>query len=1142
MKGLVRYCVHRPVPVNLLMIAIILAGLFSAVSLRRQFFPEVDAEMATVTLPYPGASPEEIEDTLAIKVEDKLADLDEVDEMETTLAEGGGGIVVTFREGIDPDQALDELDRAIDTLQDLPDESDEITAALLEPRLPVIRVALYGDLDDEVMKAAIRQVRDDLRTLPGMGEVLVDGARDYEVRIDVSGAALARHGLSLPDVAQRIGAAMRDIPGGTVRGGAGNVKVRTMGVVEKAEAIRDIEVLSDVDGRAIRVRDIAAVRESFVDSDIINRFNGSPAAFLTVFKVGDQDIVDIANMVRTYVAARNGERFRPTLSERVMLLLPRAMVPIKRLDAYHLGAADTSPLPTGASVTAFSDLARYVEGRLDLLTRNAIYGAVLVFSSLLIFLNWRVAWWVGVGLATALLGTLVLMNTYDITLNLLTMFGLIVVLGLLVDDAIVVSENIQRRHDQGEPSLRAAEHGTIQVFWPVVATVLTSIVAFLPLTFIKGNIGDLLGALPMVVACALSMSLIESLLILPSHMGHSLAKRDRAQPGRFAGLLGRFEARRDKIILDRFVPWYGRMLVILLRNRYVTIAVAVAVLVVSGAMIGGRRVGFEFLPSSDSESIITELRLPIGSPIEAMNSVVQRVEAAARAQPETLGIASVIGTMVNIDTGQNEAASPNVAQVIVELKPTEQRDRESSQVIQGVRDTLAGKIDEVERISFSEISGGPAGADIQIEASGAHVDQLEAAAADLKALLNSYRSQGVYDVADNNDVGQLELQINLKPGAAALGFTRADVAQQVRGSLYGIDAHVFADRQEDIDVRVRLSERTRRSLFAVENLWLIAPSGKPVPLGEVAEIRETAAYASIKRKDRRRAVTVTADTAPGVSPEDITRDLKAEPQEPHPWAKRLPKWLGKMLPTKPTGEPSPLDMVRAKYPAVDIDFGGRQEQMADAFSSLPVGFLAAVIMIYIILAILFNSFLQPLVVLLAVPFAVVGVVWGHFALGYSMTFLSLIGFVALTGIVVNDSLILVQFYNEQRTEGHGIHESLIRAGRARVRAIFLTTVTTVLGLLPLILEQSFQAKFLIPMAISIAAGLIAATVVILVVLPCFMLVFDDIQRLVYFLWHGRPRRDERVSTMPPTPGTTPGNTSGPGPGPGPGSGPDPAPA
>lgn len=1115
MSGLVRYCIRKPVPVNLLMIAIILAGLFAASSLRREFFPEVDAEQAIISLPYPGASPEEIEDALAIKVEDQLYDLERyVDQINTTLAEGGGGITVDFLDGTDPDEALDEIERAIDQLQDLPDDAEEITVKLLEPRLPVIRVALFGGLDEAVSKAAIRKVRDDLRSLPGMGEVLIDGARDYEISVEVNREALARYGLSLPDVAGQINAAMRDIPGGTVRGDAANIKVRTMGVPEQSAAIRDIEVLADRQGRAVRVSDIATVRDSFVDDEIINRFNGEPAGFLTVFKVGDQDIVEMANMVRAYVAASNGEPFEPTLRERAYLLLPqsmRGMAPPKRLTAYRLGADATNPLPTGAKIAAFSDLARYVEGRLELLTRNALYGAALVFTSLLVFLNWRVAMWVGVGLVTAILGTLVFMQFYDITLNLLTMFGLIVVLGLLVDDAIVVSENIQRRHDHGEPAMRAAERGTTQVFWPVVATVTTTIVAFLPLTFIKGNIGDLLGALPIVVACALAMSLIESLMILPSHMAHSLAKRDRAGPRRAGSRIAAIEAKRDALVLDRFIPWYGRFLEGMIRVRYLVAAVALAALILSLGLVGGRRVGFEFLPKTDSETLVIDLRMPIGTPIDQTNAAIEQVERAARAQDETQAVAAVVGSRANIETGENESASAHVAQMFIELKPTEQRDRESSRVIQSMRELLDGRVDQVERIVFSEISGGPGGADINLRVRGERVDELEAAAADIRNLLGRY--PGVYDIADDNDVGQLELQIELKPGAAAVGLTRAEVARQVRGALFGIEAHTFAERQEDIDVRVRLDEPTRRSLFAIEHLWLIAPGGRAVPMSEVATIREADAYATIKRVDRQRAITVTAATAPGVSPEDITRDINTRPTEPQPWA---PSWLGDLRPTRETGEPAPLDQLRDKHRGVEIIFGGRQEQMADAFATLPIGFLAAVVSIYIILAILFNSVAHPLVVLLVVPFGLIGVIWGHLALGYTVTFLSLIGFVALTGIVVNDSLILVEFYNEQRREGHTVHESLIRAGRARVRAILLTTITTVLGLMPLILERSFQAKFMIPMAIAIAGGLLAASVLILIALPCLMMIFDDVRRVAHFLWHGRwPAAPTPPGTEPP---------------------------
>ena len=583
-----RFGVDKPVPANLLMIALIIGGLAAAFNLRKEFFPESDPTQVLVTLPYPGASPEEIEDTLGIKVEDAIADLDEVKEIATTLSEGGGGITVELREGVDPQEALDEIEREIDSLTDLPEEAEEITVELFEPRLPVIRVAVFGDLDEAVLKRAIRSVEDDLQSLSGMGEMLVEGVRDYEIRIDVELEAMLKLGLSLPEVAGAVREAMLEVPGGTVRTGWGDIKLRTFGVPEEARLINDIVVRGTPEGDLVRLGDIATVTEGFVDVQIINRFNGKPAANLTVYKVGDQDIVEIAEMTRAYVAGRKGEAFP---GGRFAQLLGKP-----KYEAYRLGLESTRPIPRGATLETNTDLARFVEGRLDLLTRNAAAGAVLVFLTLLAFLNWRVAMWVGAGLVTALAGTILLMWSIDITLNLLTMFGLIVVLGLLVDDAIVVAENIQARHDRGEPSLTAAVRGANQVAWPVVATVLTSIVAFMPLSFIRGRIGDLLGALPLVVACALLMSLVESLLILPSHMGHSLIHRDRHRPGRLARVERRWEAVRDGVLFQKMVPAYSRLLHLALRRRYTAIMIALAVLVVSVGLLQGGRGPAVFLP------------------------------------------------------------------------------------------------------------------------------------------------------------------------------------------------------------------------------------------------------------------------------------------------------------------------------------------------------------------------------------------------------------------------------------------------------------------------------------------------------------------------------------------------------------------
>ncbi len=1063
--SIARFGVTKPVPVNLLMMAIILAGIFCGASLRREFFPETEPDAAMVTMPYPGASPREIEETLAIKVEDKLADLDEIDRITTTIAEGGAGITAEFREDIsDVTKAVDEVERTIDALLDLPDDSERITVSEFEPTMPVIRLSLYGEADEQMMKQAIRRIRDELRTLPGMGDVHTTGVRDYEIRVDVRGNALLEHGISLPQVTDTISAWMAEVPGGTVRGSTGNVKVRTMGVPERADAIRSIVLKATTDGQALRVSDVAIVTDGFVDEQLIMRFNGKRAVSVVAQKAGKQDIVSIAEMVRAYVDARNGEPFTPTALER--------FVKSDRERAYVMGANSPHSLPKGVAVSCDFDYARFVEGRLDLLTRNALQGAALVFATLLLILNWRAATWVGVGLVTALCGTLVLMYFLDVTLNLLTMFGLIVVLGLLVDDAIVVSENIQTRYERGEPALTAAIEGTREVQWPVVTTVLTSIVAFLPLMFIRGRIGDLLGALPIVVACALFMSLIESLIILSSHMGHTLAKRAKARETRAATRVHRFEQWRDHQIFERIVPAYTRLLDLAMRRRYVTFCIAVAVLVISIGMVKGGRVEYTFLPKSDAETIIADLRMPIGTPIEMTDRIAGLVEQAAAAQPETKSTASAIGQRTNLDTGSNDSFAPHIAQIFIELHAVEDRDRESSQVIDSIRESLQGQLYDVDRLNFAEMSGGPGGSDITIQVHGQDIPRMDELVDKIKRQLANFA--GVYDIFDDNELGQREVQFTLKPAGAALGFTTSDIARQVRGALYGLDAHVFNADQEDIDVRVRIDEETRRSLSAISNLWLISPTGESVPIIEIADIREGLTYATIKRIDRQRTITVTATTAVGLSPESVVAQLD-------------------------------LDSLRVQYPNLQLVLGGRQEREMEAFGSLPIGFAAALIMIYVLLAWLFSNYTQPLAVMLAIPFSLVGVIWGHMIMGYAMTFLTMIGFVALSGIVVNDSLILVDFYNRLREKGQGMHEAMIAAGRQRLRPIVLTSVTTVLGLSPLLLERSFQAKFLIPMAIAISFGLMSATVLILLVLPCVMLIVDDIKAVCYFLWFGAAR-------------------------------------
>jgi len=1060
--NLPRFGVRNPVPINLMMAGLIIAGIFASFTLRRQFFPDMQFETVAISMAFPGASPQEVESAIAMRIENVLVEIDAIDQILTTCSEGSAVVTVKFKSGTtDINETIETIRQAVESLQDLPDDVKLPIIQRIEPMMPVIMVQIWGDADTHTMKKAIRDVRDDLRSFTEMGAIYVGGDVENELTVEIDQDRLVEHGISISSVADRISAWMKEIPGGTLRSSGGDIAVRTETPDTTSFDLKEIVIRSSHDGETLKLRDLGDVRSSVVDVPIESRFNGKPSMSLFITKSGDQDIVKIAEIVRAYVAGRMGESFEQNWKDRL------ASGNTIRQQAWQLGV-DAGELPRGTSLSTFTDLARFVEGRLNLLTQNAMYGGVLVFILLLLALNWRVAFWVGAGLITALCGTLVIMSLLGITLNMLTMFGLILVLGLLVDDAIVVAENIKAKHEQGVPAMEAAVEGTNQVLWPVFATVLTSIVAFLPLTFIEGNIGDMLGALPIVIACALSMSLFEAMLILPGHLGHSLEKSDKPSNSTIGSLMRRYEVARDAILFTKVVPAYLWLLQATIRYRYISLTIAVSVLTVSVGMVAGGRVGYEFMTIPDAETIAINLRMPEGTPFVQTEKMIVRIEQAAKSQKEVGHINSDIGSQMQISEQPGGVAS-NLGQVWVELIPAETRSLSASEVIDNIRESVGEAAMLADRIEYQMMSGGPGGVDLTIRLRGDDPKLLAAASEVIRTDLRQYPA--IHDIADNATAGQRELRIELREGATSTGLTLADLSRQVRGAIYGIDAHVFASGGEEVDIRVKLGKNVRQNIGSLEELWVVTPSGDSVPIVEIARISETRGYSSIRRIDRKRTVMVTAEIAEGVSPESISSAL-------------------------------PFESWRAQFPTIEILAGGRQEDEADAFASLPYGFGAACLLIYIILAWLFRSYFQPLIVMLGIPFALIGVIWGHYIAGVSLSFLSMIGFVALSGVVVNDSLIFVEFYNGRRSAGDTLQDAIMRAGAARLRPIFLTTVTTVLGLTPLMLEQSMQAKFLIPMAIAISFGLMSATVLILLLLPALLVIGADCKSTMLYLWRG----------------------------------------
>ena len=1082
--SLASFGVRKPVVANLLTVALLLGGFLFAPKLRREFFPEVRPSEVLVAAPYPGASPDEVEQSLAIKIEDALADLQDVKEIRSTVTEGAAVVRVEFEDGVPIDAAVADVKREVDALQDLPDQAERIVVRELEPSLPAVILTVHADLDERVLKEAARRYRDDLRSLPGMGDVVVSGTRTDEITVEVRPDALIQHNLSLPHVSQRIRDALAELPGGTLRADTQTIAVRTLAADETAAQIRDIVVKAAPGGQLLRVGDIADVRDAFVDLPVRSRLNAQPAVSLTCLKLGKRDIVNIAELTKAYAAGLNRQPLPLTLAERAASILTRPGddAPVSnRIRAYRLGLSRPAPQ---ANVTITTDLARFVQGRLSLLTRNAASGALCVFLCLLLFLNWRASIWVTSGMVVAIAGTLVAMYTLGLTLNLLSMFGLIVVVGILVDDGIVIAENIITRHEQGEPAAQAAINGAGEVAWPVVGTVTTTIVAFLPLALIQGQIGDFLRQLPFVATIALSVSMLEALIILPSHMAHSLARTDRARaaprPSRLTRLDAACDRFRERLITTRLIAPYARLLNLCLRHRYLTLASITALLIITLGSAAGGRPEFIFFESDDAETINGAIRMPVGTPLDVTDAVVRRFEHAALALPEVKSCFANAGAVGDINGSGNDAQQTHLGQIIVELIPTEQRDRDSDAV---VRDILArvGPVPGADSIRLEPVVGGPSGADIAYALVGDNPTTLTAASQQLKDALAEF--EGVHSIADDADDGLPQLSIALKPGASELGFTPSNLGRQIRAAIFGLEAYTFAGDREDVDVRVTLPDSIRDNPAALERLQVFTPEGRPVPLAEVASLTPDRAYATVRRINQERAITVEAD---------VDRTL-ANPELVA--AKLAPR----------------LDDILARHPGLRAIPQGRQEDIAESFSTLPLGLLVALALNYVILAWLFSSYLQPLVIMTSIPFALIGMVWGHILLGFTMTFLSLIGFVALTGIVVNDAIVFVEFYNTRIAQGDSRFEACLQAGRQRLRPIILTTLTTILGLAPLLLEQSLQARFLIPMAITISGGLLSSTILVLILLPCLLLILADINSFASTLWNARATPQTRAA-------------------------------
>ncbi|WP_089934306.1 efflux RND transporter permease subunit [Candidatus Entotheonella palauensis] len=1044
MQRLVHAAVHNPVAANILMVVIVVAGAWSALSLQREVMPQLSFDIIQIRIEFEGATPEEVEESVAIKVEEAIHTIEGVRRVFSKSFEGIGMIFAELEPGVDNRAVRDDIEDEVGKIDTFPEEAKEPQYVELKEQDQVINIAVYGEQPESTLKETAKQVRDDLLATSDISQVEIVGTRDYEIAIEIAESTLRRYGLTLDEVSQLVRVSSLELSAGDIKTPTQDIVVRTTGQRYTAEEFAAIPLLTTETGALITLGSVANVIDGFEDTDLSGFFNGKPGVLVTVLKAEQEGALNIAEIVHHYVKEQQ------------------------------------SRLPEGLQLSVWADTSPIIKGRLQLLTNNGLMGLLLVAASLWFFMNLRLAFWVAAGLPVAFMGAFWLIDYYGNTMNMITMFACIMAIGILVDDAIVVGENIYSHWRRGKSPIQAAIDGTSEVALPVVAAVATTIAAFIPLFIMEGIMGKFIAVIPVAMVAALLASLIECLIIMPSHLAHSLPLRDDAQ-ATSRGM--RAVPQRLRRAIETSVDWtierfYGPILRWAVTYRLIVAATALAILMLALGVVGGGHINFFLFPKTDAEYVLSRLTLPQGTPSDRTLAISKQIEEAAWQVNRVLAAEEQDPAVKNAMTvvGRHTSRSPEIgshaSEVTIELAPVEQRRVSSTEILAKWRE-LTGDVPEALALTFGTPEFGPGGAPIEVRLIGEAFDDLRQAADRVKAELNTY--PGVFDIEDDFRPGKVEMRLALKPEARVLGLTLADLARQMRQGFFGAEALRVQRGRDDVSVMVRYPESERRALGDVENMRIRTPDGREIPFGEVASVTLQRGYAVIHHDDRERVVAVTADVDTNMAnAAKVLADLEAG---------FLPKLM-------------------AGYDGLRFSFEGQQRETQRSINSLFRGFVLAMLLIYGILATIFRSYLQPLIVMSVIPFGLIGALVGHLLMGHALTMMSLFGLVALSGVVVNDSLVLLDFVNRAMRQGLPVEQAIHVGGQARFRAIMLTTITTVAGLLPILLEGSFQAQFLIPMAISISFGLMGATFLVLLLVPALYMLLYDFRQICNWLWNG----------------------------------------
>jgi len=1039
MGNTINWFIHNPVASNLLMMILIVAGLLALPNIHQEELPNIEVDAIQIKVPYLGAAPEEVEQAVCVRIEEAVEGSEGIDRIRSTASEGFCSVLIELIEGSDKSKITNDIKSKVDAIDSFPSETEKPVTSELTFLATVLEIAISGNADERTLKYTGERIRDEIAALTGVSQVALNFSRPYEISVEVSEQTLRRHGVTLAEIGRAIEESSLDVPGGALKTQGGEILLRTKGQAYRGRDFEDIIVLTQSDGTRVSLGEIATIIDGFEDSDMLARFDGNPSVSVKVSRIGKEDIMLIANNVKEYLEA------------------------------------EQQRLPEGIYLNVWQDESQDLVDRLEALTKNARSGLILVLLVLTLFLRFRLALWVAAGIPVAMLGTVAMFPVFDISISTVSVMGFILVLGILVDDAIVVGERVYSYEQQGLSRLEAASKGTRDVSIPVVFGVLTTMATFLPILNIPGGMGGFFSAIALTVIIALFFSIIESQLILPSHLAHRKAEKTVAGHSGFNRWLI-FQAK-----LSGSLEWlannaYARSVRAAIRWRYVTLAAGVSILAITMALFSSGRMVFQYFPLVEGTHLYAALTMPEGTPIEITAAAAARIEDAAEQLRSELDrdlregeaskirhIFASVGSSIpkgSVSFGHSEQS--NLAEIAVELNLPRNYSGVSTKTYADRWRELTGSIPDAVELGFTSeaFSMGKA---IDIELYGNDFDELRSTAAELRQALQSYN--GVTDITDTFRAGKQEVQLQLLPEARSLGLTMRDLGQQVRHAFYGYEAQRVQRGKDDVRVMVRYPESERKSLGDLENMRVRTIDGTEVPFASVAQATLSRGYTTINRVDGHRVVSVTAGVNRTVNtPEVILASIQK----------------------------TELVEILERHPGVNYRLSGEAEERSESMGSLLSNAALALIIIYALLAIPLQSYLQPLVIMSVIPFGAVGAIFGHLLMGLDLVFFSLLGIVALSGVVVNSSLVLVDSINKRRDKGRSLESVVCESGALRFRPIVLTSITTFVGLAPIILDNTVSLNMFVPMAVSLGFGVLIGTAITLFLVPCLYMILDDL--------------------------------------------------